>query len=852
MLVLGALIVAGLHAPHGARAPPARARVTPRARSAMLAPALTGSAARDDVDCDDSRPPFDFDRSVELASLAFHTYVPVTGGKWERGSDSTDVAFQRAGFVTECYTGVLVVTLHRVRGLFDSASKAGAGEALLTGGALDPYALLSVVEGRRVPTKADATVPVRDVCRSRTQWRMGEGNGERRDGGGKPAAPDARADAARAPDALRKERAAGVVEFDETFYLYVGDLATARLRLTLRDENVAKDDDTLGSATLPIAPLASRPSVEQSCTLAIKYNAPIGPGMAAGAVAGGLFGGLVGAGLGAAAAAIAERWTREATAELTCKFIPFASSASPSAPASSSSSSSTSVDVPDANAFSDEAMAAIAASALNGDEQADLVKRAVARAQEALATRRVDANAASVRGGASSELASDAAAQALGALLGADSTGAERAVDAAVGNVTNALALGGTEGIDWTTLGMGGGEVNPRRFELIAYVDNAETDTQAAVWRDCAARELVLSFRGTEQTAWKDLIIDAMVLQQPWSVGGANTAGARAGALEPFVHSGFRTAWASVAPRVFELIAGAIGARAYDPDARARVLRRPRWTLFCTGHSLGGALATLAALEIGQSALPLARIALYTYGAPRVGNADLCALIDAYVPEAFRIVNGQDLVTRMPRGAAAETLGRFAGGILDYRHPGRTVLVDEREPLCAVAGAGLERECPLELLDSPFADPLGAIDEARGDNAAGAAGGGVRLDTDDDGVPDARLLPALEEVIERMTGAGWEEAGGAIGTLGALQRAAGQVAQTLTESVSGAGKGVTLKDVAALAGIRGRFVEAELSLLSSITSGIALEHHLEPSYFKAMSNAQAAVREGRTPEGRKA
>jgi predicted lipase len=40
--------------------------------------------------------------------------------------------------------------------------------------------------------------------------------------------------------------------------------------------------------------------------------------------------------------------------------------------------------------------------------------------------------------------------------------------------------------------------------------------------------------------------------------------------------------------------------------------------VFCTGHSLGGALATLCALEMRQR-LGL-RVELYTFGSPRVGS----------------------------------------------------------------------------------------------------------------------------------------------------------------------------------------------------------------------------------------
>ncbi len=41
--------------------------------------------------------------------------------------------------------------------------------------------------------------------------------------------------------------------------------------------------------------------------------------------------------------------------------------------------------------------------------------------------------------------------------------------------------------------------------------------------------------------------------------------------------------------------------------------------IFVTGHSLGGALAVFAALDIKET-LPKTHVRLYTYGQPRVGN----------------------------------------------------------------------------------------------------------------------------------------------------------------------------------------------------------------------------------------
>jgi triacylglycerol lipase len=46
----------------------------------------------------------------------------------------------------------------------------------------------------------------------------------------------------------------------------------------------------------------------------------------------------------------------------------------------------------------------------------------------------------------------------------------------------------------------------------------------------------------------------------------------------------------------------------------------PTAEIFVTGHSLGGALAVLAAVDIKHNISPESEVILYTYGQPRVGN----------------------------------------------------------------------------------------------------------------------------------------------------------------------------------------------------------------------------------------
>ena len=44
-------------------------------------------------------------------------------------------------------------------------------------------------------------------------------------------------------------------------------------------------------------------------------------------------------------------------------------------------------------------------------------------------------------------------------------------------------------------------------------------------------------------------------------------------------------------------------------------------SIFITGHSLGGVLAALAAIDIKTTTGFLGKMNLYTYGQPRIGNA---------------------------------------------------------------------------------------------------------------------------------------------------------------------------------------------------------------------------------------
>jgi len=81
------------------------------------------------------------------------------------------------------------------------------------------------------------------------------------------------------------------------------------------------------------------------------------------------------------------------------------------------------------------------------------------------------------------------------------------------------------------------------------------------------------------------------------------------------------------------------------PDVR-RLLGTPsqKLSVWITGHSLGGAMATLASIRLASEGHAVR--AVYTYGSPRVGNR---LFRDAYpLVENYRFVNDNDLVPHLP------------------------------------------------------------------------------------------------------------------------------------------------------------------------------------------------------------
>lgn len=77
--------------------------------------------------------------------------------------------------------------------------------------------------------------------------------------------------------------------------------------------------------------------------------------------------------------------------------------------------------------------------------------------------------------------------------------------------------------------------------------------------------------------------------------------------------------------------------------------KRPVTSLTVCGHSLGGALATLFALDVAANAPgPFNKPIVYTYASPRTGNADFVKKYSQMVSTTYRFVDNVDLVPKLP------------------------------------------------------------------------------------------------------------------------------------------------------------------------------------------------------------
>lgn len=163
------------------------------------------------------------------------------------------------------------------------------------------------------------------------------------------------------------------------------------------------------------------------------------------------------------------------------------------------------------------------------------------------------------------------------------------------------------------------GKEGKNQFKTLGYTKHKFIEHDGAqchlAWND---EEFLIAFRGTEPDEFSDIKADLNAIPDRAQVGG-------------WVHNGFQ----EELNKIWEMV-------------QAGLVNAENKRLYICGHSLGGAMATVAASRLNPDAL-------YTYGSPRVGTSKFVKNITC---QHYRHVNNNDVVPKVP----------FA--FLGYRHHG--------------------------------------------------------------------------------------------------------------------------------------------------------------------------------------
>ena len=168
-------------------------------------------------------------------------------------------------------------------------------------------------------------------------------------------------------------------------------------------------------------------------------------------------------------------------------------------------------------------------------------------------------------------------------------------------------------------------ELRNLKMELLETFDKDGTQAILISFKTNNTRFIALAFRGTEATSIKDIKADFKAQTMSCETGGK-------------IHTGFKEAFDAV-----EL----------DIQTKLNEDAFKETPLFITGHSLGGALATIAAKKLSHKG---GIAACYTFGAPRVGNDEW---ISEFKTPVYRLVNAADCVTMLPPGDELITISSW-------------------------------------------------------------------------------------------------------------------------------------------------------------------------------------------------
>uniref|UniRef100_A0AC34FCV1 Fungal lipase-like domain-containing protein n=1 Tax=Panagrolaimus sp. ES5 TaxID=591445 RepID=A0AC34FCV1_9BILA len=159
-----------------------------------------------------------------------------------------------------------------------------------------------------------------------------------------------------------------------------------------------------------------------------------------------------------------------------------------------------------------------------------------------------------------------------------------------------------------------------------------EDDAQCELFNDsCVAytaviestEHILISFRGTIQ--------DEQLIQAAWDY--TKLVPFLGGSVNKRFYDGFSKIWSG----------------GMKDDINRLINTYPDFDIWITGHSVGGAMASIAAATIASTKIiPAYQMYLFTFGQPRTGNEDYAKNFNDLGMFAYRVVNNRDPIPHLP------------------------------------------------------------------------------------------------------------------------------------------------------------------------------------------------------------
>jgi predicted lipase len=167
--------------------------------------------------------------------------------------------------------------------------------------------------------------------------------------------------------------------------------------------------------------------------------------------------------------------------------------------------------------------------------------------------------------------------------------------------------------------------------DLSTDIDPSRSDDEVSIGLICQDQtgDVAIAIRGTEGTLEWIHDADFLLVPCPFLTGAGHTEDGFTAMYESL-----RTGVAANSPTVVNALAK---------------LPFPRSVSSVTvcGHSLGGALATLLALDVAANTV-YKNPSVYTFGSPRTGDSLFASTYDQVVKNSYRVANRLDIVPTLP------------------------------------------------------------------------------------------------------------------------------------------------------------------------------------------------------------